>query len=85
MATAAMLENVIEDVLAKIALIGWIVSLVGTAVWIYGYFITGTAPLIDWQAHSPWWIADFLPNIQSEFGMVLAFVGSAVMYWPSRR
>ena len=77
--------DTIEADLTKTALIGWLVSLVGSAVWIYGYFVTGTPPITDWHAHSPWWIAVFLPNLQSEFGMVLACAGTAVMYWPSRR
>ena len=27
--------------------------------------------LIDWQAHTPWWIADYFPNLESETGMLL--------------
>ena len=65
-----------------IAIIGWIVSLAGTALWLYGYFATGNRSLIDWHAHTPWWVADFLPNIESEIGMVLAFAGMLPIYWP---
>jgi hypothetical protein len=53
-------------------------------LWLYGYYSTGTPPLIDWQAHTPWWIADFLPNINSEIGMALMFAGSALTFWPPR-
>ncbi len=27
--------------------IGWAMQLVGTAIWIYGYFVPGHSPLID--------------------------------------
>jgi hypothetical protein len=31
---------------------------------------TGNQALIDWHANTPWWISNFLPNIESEIGMV---------------
>ena len=65
-----------------IAIIGWIVSLAGTALWLYGYFANGNRSLIDWHAHTPWWVADILPNVESEIGMVLAFAGMLPIYWP---
>jgi len=71
--------------LSKPAIIGGIVSLGGLPLWLYGYFSTGYSPLIDWRAHTPWWIADFLPNINSEIGMALMFVGSVLTYWPPKR
>jgi hypothetical protein len=69
----------------KIVIAGWIISLVGTAIWLYGYFVTGEPPLVNWQAISPWWIADFLPNRESEVGMTLVLVSMVPMYWPPRR
>jgi hypothetical protein len=68
----------------KAAIFGWITSLAGTALWIYGYFVTGNPSLIDWGANAPLWIADCLRNVQSEIGMALAFVGMVPIYWPSR-
>ena len=61
--------------------LGWIVSLGGTALWIYGYFVAGHAPFLDWSAYAPRMIAEFLPNRESEVGMVLAIVGSVPVYW----
>jgi hypothetical protein len=69
----------------KIALVGWIISFLGSAIWIYGYFVTGEPALIDWHAMTPWWIADFLPNLESEIGMALVAVAMVPMYWPARR
>jgi hypothetical protein len=69
----------------KVAIIGWIVALIGTALWIYGYFATGSPSLIDWHANTPWWVADFLPNIESEIGMALIVVAMIPIYWRSHR
>jgi len=71
--------------LNKPAILGWIASVVGMALWLYGYFVTGNPSLIDWHANTPWWIADFLPNIESEIGMALVCVGSVLAYWPNQR
>jgi len=79
-----MVKRASESV-SKAVIIGWIISLAGTALWIYGYFATGNPSLINWHANTPWWIADFLPNIESEIGMVLAFAGMVPIYWPSRQ
>jgi hypothetical protein len=70
---------------SKGVIIGWVIELVGTVLWLYGYFTTGNPSLIDWHARTPWWLADFLPNIESELGMVLVFAGMVPIYWPSRR
>jgi len=64
---------------------GWIASLAGSALWIYGYVATGTPAFLNWGAFTPWWIADFLPNSESEIGMVLAFAGMIPIYWPSAK
>jgi hypothetical protein len=71
--------------LNKTVAIGWIIELAGTALWLYGYFTTGNPSLIAWQASTPWWIADCLPNIEYEIGMVLVFVGMFPLYWPTRQ
>jgi protein-S-isoprenylcysteine O-methyltransferase Ste14 len=70
---------------SKVVIIGWIIELVGTILWLYGYFATGNPSLIDWHTTTPWWIAEFLPNIESEIGMALVFAGMILIYWPSRR
>jgi hypothetical protein len=68
--------------MSKAVIIGWIITSVGTAIWCYGYFATGHPPLVDWQANTPWWIADFLPNIEAEIGAALTFAG--MVRWPRR-
>ena len=69
----------------KVAIIGWIIELAGAALWAYGYSMPGNPPLVDWHVYAPWWIADCLPNIEAEIGIVLAFAGLIPIYWPSRR
>ena len=71
--------------MSKAVVVGWVISLAGTAVWIYPYFAAGNPSLIDWRAIAPWWIAECLPNLESEIGMVLAFAGMGPIYWPTRR
>jgi hypothetical protein len=48
---------------------GSIVGLIGSLIWIYGYFVHGHPSFVDWQSRTPWWIADFMPNAESEIGM----------------
>ena len=64
--------------------IGWVLSLLGTAIWLFGYFTTGTQSLAEWPNIVPDWIAAYLPNLESEIGFALMIVGSVLAYWPSR-
>jgi hypothetical protein len=73
------------DSMSKTVIAGWIIELAGTALWIYGYFATGNPSLINWQTITPWWIANFLPNIQAEIGVVLVLIAMIPLYWPRRR
>jgi hypothetical protein len=71
--------------MSKAVIIGWMVELMGTALWVYGYFVTGNPSLINWHAYTPWWIANYFMNIESEIGIALVFAGMVPLYWPSRR
>jgi hypothetical protein len=71
--------------MSKVVIVGWLIEFAGTTLWLYGYFVTGNPPLFDWHTYTPWWIADYLPNIESEIGMALVFAGMVPLYWPSRR
>ena len=68
----------------KVVIVGWAVSLLGMALWIYGYFVAGNPSLINWSAHVPEWVAAYLPNLESEIGMVFCFAGMVPIYWPRR-
>jgi hypothetical protein len=70
--------------MGKVAIAGWCIMLAGTVLWLYGYFVTGSPSFFDWAKYTPWWIADFLPNIQSEIGMVLVYGSLVLIYWPQR-
>jgi hypothetical protein len=71
-------------IVRKLVVIGWITELAGTALWLYGYFVSGHTSIIDWQAHTPWWISEWLPNIESEAGLALVLVGTVLIYWPGK-
>jgi hypothetical protein len=49
-----------------------IAGLFGAALWTYGYFVVGHPPVIDWAGTTPWWIADFIPNMEAEIGLALS-------------
>lgn len=65
-------------------ILGWIILLSGTTLWLYGYFAFGSPSLIDWHSRTPWYIADFLPNLEAEIGLVLICVGMVPIYWPRK-
>jgi hypothetical protein len=67
------------------AIVGWSISFAGMALWLYGYFATGNPPVINWHTNTPWWVADYLPNLESEIGMALMFAGMVPIYWPCRQ
>jgi hypothetical protein len=71
--------------LSQTVIFAWFTYFLGTSLWIYGYFVAGHPPLVDWHAYTPWWIADFLPNVESEIGMIIVCIGAVLMYWPLRR
>ncbi len=60
---------------------GWVSTALGMILWGYGYFATGTPPLIAWSNYLPGWAADWLPNLEAEIGMALLIVGSIPSYW----
>jgi hypothetical protein len=67
---------------------GWVIYAAGFAIWLFGYFTAGHAPVFDWNAVTPWWIASFVPNLEAELGMglmlasVIPIYGGAV--WSNR-
>jgi hypothetical protein len=71
--------------MSKSVIIAYIASLSGSALWLYGYFEAGNPALIDWHTYTPWWIADFLPSMESEIGMALVFVSTVPIRWRSQR
>ena len=61
--------------------LGWALTLVGCALWAYGYFGGGSPPLLNWSTFAPHWVADYLPNWQSEIGLLLTLAGSVPVYY----
>jgi protein-S-isoprenylcysteine O-methyltransferase Ste14 len=69
---------------SKRVIIGWGMELAGVALWLYGYFATGHPSVINWHDKSPWWISDWMPNIEAEIGMLLILTAMIPIYWPRR-
>ena len=66
----------------KAHLLGWLLFLAGLVVWLYGYLrVSGHAPIVDWAAVSPWWIAAWLPNLEAEIGMGLMCASMVPFGW----
>jgi hypothetical protein len=78
-------QHLLTETMNTHVIFGWILMLVGTALWVYGYFVIGHTTMINWKADTPNWIAEFLPNIESEIGMVLVFIAMVPIYWPAKR
>jgi hypothetical protein len=62
-------------------ILGWAMTLVGCVLWTYGYFVGGSQSLLNWPAFAPSWIADYLPNLPAEIGVLLTLVGSIPIYY----
>jgi hypothetical protein len=84
-AKAANACNAREEFMKLPVIVGWAIELMGTALWVYGYFVTGHPSLIDWHDITPSWFAEWLPNIEAEIGLALVLVGMVPIYWPSRQ
>lgn len=60
---------------------GWAIAIIGMAVWIYGLYAPGGYTVVDWETHTPSWVAEFLPNWLSEVGLVFSMVGMVPVYY----
>jgi hypothetical protein len=69
----------------KCALVGWIISIAGTMLLLYGYFEFGSPPLIDWYSAAPLWIAKLFRNIECEMGMTCGLTGTLLISWRTLR
>jgi hypothetical protein len=73
------------DIPSSAVKLGWILCLAGAAIRLYGHNSTGNPSLIDWYSNTPWWFAQLLPNVESETGTAVVFLGALLIYWPFRR
>jgi hypothetical protein len=63
---------------------GWALSLIGSALWIYGYVWGGAPSFIDWPRISPSWVSEFLPNLPCEIGLAISCISMVPLYWPTK-
>ena len=64
-----------------LSIIGWGGYIVGALLWLYGYVVTGTKALVDWASFSPTWIAEFMPNLEAEIGMLVMCIAIVPLGW----
>ena len=69
--------------MSRLNMVGWALMTLGFALWGYGYLVTGHAPIVDWPNLAPSWIAEFIPNIEAEIGLVVMFLAMIPAYWKS--
>lgn len=67
--------------MSRLNMAGWAIMTGGFVVWGYGYFVSGHPPLVDWPGLAPHWIAEFLPNIEAEIGLVVMILAMIPAYW----
>ena len=73
--------------MSRLNIFGWTLMAFGFVIWGYGYIVAGHAPLIDWPRLAPNWIAEFMPNLESEIGLATMIMAMVPAYWktiPSR-
>jgi len=68
---------------SRLNIFGWALMTLGFVIWAYGYFVAGHPKLINWPSLAPEWIAAFIPNLESEVGLVAMIVAMIPAYWKS--
>ncbi len=61
--------------------LGWVVSIIGAAVYAYGFFAEGSTSMVDWPLYLPDWSVAFVPNLEAEVGLALSIVGAIPLYY----
>jgi len=65
----------------NLVILGWAASIVGLALWTYGYFAGSAPSLVPWARLLPEWVSEWVPNLEAEIGMLLLIFGSVPLYW----
>ncbi len=60
----------------RLKLMGWVISLSGTGLYLFGYFYEEGMSIVNW----PGFLADYLPNWQAEAGFVISMLGCIPLF-----
>jgi hypothetical protein len=60
--------------------IGWAIYAAGFMIWFFGYMSAGHASIFYWDVATPWWISNFVPNLEAELGLALMFASMIPIY-----
>ncbi len=67
--------------LKRLTQIGWAGTILGCALWGWGYFAVGSLPIIMWSNFAPHWISEFMINWQEELGVLIMLLASIPLYY----
>jgi hypothetical protein len=79
--SAPFKKTLVATAIANAKSIGWAIYVAGFAIWLFGYLSVGHAPAFDWVVATPWWISNFVPNREAEFGLAVMFASMVPIYW----
>ena len=78
-------ESASGNRMSKWVIVGWLISLAGSVLWLYGYLSIGSPPLIDWYSMAPYWFTQLFRTIECEAGMTFGIAGTLLIAWPHLR
>jgi hypothetical protein len=58
-------------------IIGWTGSLLGAALYLYGYTLATASAFLSW----PTWLSDYIPNWYAEVGLLISCLALVPLYW----
>ena len=68
-----------------LTILGWVISIVGGGFYIYGYFASGGATVVNWPGFMPEWASAFVPTWQAELGLTLSIIGGVPLFYVEYR
>jgi hypothetical protein len=58
-------------------IIGWAGSLLGAALYLYGYTLATAATIVPWPSS----FSDYIPNWYAEVGLLISCLALVPLYW----
>ena len=61
----------------NLQIIGWTGSLLGAALYLYGYTLATAATILPWPSS----LSDYIPNWYAEVGLLISCLALVPLYW----
>lgn len=68
-----------------LVILGWVISIVGGGLYVYGYFADGGMTVVNWTSFMPEWASALVPTWQAELGLALSIVGAIPLFYVEYR